>query len=46
MPCQAGCTVGSGAESIEIKELGATVEDGKINRCRINAKISFTPEGP
>ena len=34
-----------GIKSIYIKELEATVADGKINQYRINAKISFTVEG-
>jgi flavin-binding protein dodecin len=34
-----------GIKSIYIKELEATVDDGKINEYRINAKISFTLEG-
>ena len=34
-----------GIKSIYIKELEATVEDGKINQYRINAKISFMLEG-
>ena len=35
-----------GIKSIYVKELEASVEDGKINQYRINAKISFTLEGP
>ncbi len=34
-----------GTKSIYIKEMEASVEDGKINQNRINAKISFTLEG-
>lgn len=34
-----------GIQSIYIKELEASVENGKINQYRINAKISFTLEG-
>jgi len=34
-----------GIKSIYVKELEASVEDGKINQYRINAKISFTLEG-
>jgi len=34
-----------GTKSIYIKEMEASVEDGKINQYRINAKISFTLEG-
>jgi len=34
-----------GIKSIYIKELEATVEDGKINQYRVNAKISFALEG-
>ena len=34
-----------GIKSIYIKDLEATVEDGKINQYRINGKISFTLEG-
>lgn len=34
-----------GIKSIYIKELEATVADGKIYQFRINAKISFTVEG-
>ncbi len=34
-----------GIKSIYIKELEASVTDGKINQYRINAKISFTVEG-
>ena len=34
-----------GISSIYIKELEATVDDGKISQYRINAKISFTLEG-
>lgn len=40
---QAGKTV-RGIKSIYIKELEATVENGKISQFRINAKISFTLE--
>ena len=34
-----------GIKSIYIKEIEASVEDGKINQYRINAKISFELEG-
>lgn len=34
-----------GTKSIYLKEMEASVEDGKINQNRINAKISFTLEG-
>ncbi len=34
-----------GTKSIYIKEMEASVEDGKINQYRINAKIPFTLEG-
>ena len=34
-----------GVKSIYIKELEASVEDGKISQYRINAKISFMLEG-
>ena len=34
-----------GIRSIYIKEMEASVEDGKISQYRINAKISFTLEG-
>jgi flavin-binding protein dodecin len=34
-----------GIRSIYIKDLEATVDDGKISQYRINAKISFTLEG-
>ena len=34
-----------GIKSIYIKELEASVEDGKISQYRINAKISFMLEG-
>ena len=34
-----------GTKSIYIKVMEASVEDGKINQYRINAKISFTLEG-
>ena len=34
-----------GIKSIYIKELEASVEDGKIRQYRINAKMSFTLEG-
>lgn len=33
-----------GIKSIYIKEMEATVEDGKVSQYRINAKISFTLE--
>lgn len=34
-----------GIRSIYIKEMEATVDNGKITQYRINAKISFTLEG-
>ena len=34
-----------GVKSVYIKDMEATVEDGKITQYRINAKISFLLEG-
>lgn len=34
-----------GIKSIYIKEMEATVEDGKLSQYRVNAKISFILEG-
>ena len=34
-----------GIKSIYVKEMEASVEDGKIKQYRINAKISFVLEG-
>lgn len=34
-----------GIKSIYLENIEATVEDGKINKYRINAKISFLLEG-
>jgi len=34
-----------GIRSVYLKEIEATVEDGRISKYRINAKISFLLEG-
>ena len=41
---EAGKTV-RGIKSVYLKELEATVENGKIAQYRVNAKISFLLEG-